>query len=232
MLRVDMHDVFTEDELFKQQVDAVSRFMSVKTQHGVETCIEFARYLNKIGLTSDNYPLFLEFLRDENHHVVNALLGEEPAFDYFTRVQPNRYIINFCFEVLGRHKPGGVHDRTLELIFGILFRNYHSAKEGYALYPIREEHLNSIGKYLDKQKNQNDAINRFILDILGDISNYTSLNFEDESVDKIAAHAVDIRNAYFDRRVGMETAIPQELLLRIDFRARAIDPRTTQQYRG
>jgi len=44
----------------------------------------------------------------------------------------NPYIIEFCFDVLRTYLPRGVNDLTLELIFGILYRAYHSAREGYA----------------------------------------------------------------------------------------------------
>lgn len=230
MLQFDFTTIFSEDELEKQQVAAVSQFMQHDTPHRVEASIEFARYLNSMGLNSDNYPLFLEFLRDENHHVIDALLGDESAFDFFKKVQLNRYQIKYCFEMLNHHKPGGLYDRTLELIFGILYRNYHSAKEGYALFPLTVENLNSIGKYLDKEQGQQHAVNRFILNVLGDIAGYTSLNFEDENVDRIASHAVDIRNAFFDRTVGMNTVIPEELLERVDHREQAVQPRNTNPY--
>lgn len=225
MLKTQWTNVWSEDELYAQQVTAVTQFMKCDTPHRVEACIEFARYLSRVGLNSDNYPLFLEFLKVGNHYVIEALIGEESAFDLLKKVQMNRYIIDFCFKMLAMHKPGGVYERTLELIFGVLYRNYHSAKEGYGLYPLTTENLNSIGKYLDKEKKQSDSLNRFILDILGDISGYTSLNFEDDNIDKIAAHAVAIRNAFFDRTVTMEVAIPPELLIRENYIETDVSPR-------
>ena len=63
-------------------------------------------------------------------------MGKEKAFDLFSRVQPNPYIVGFCFQML-RSYPGGVNDLTLETIFGILYRSYHSAKEGNALHRLR-----------------------------------------------------------------------------------------------
>ena len=81
--------------------------------------------------------------------------------------------------MLRSYAPGGVHDLTLELIFGILYRGYHSAKEGHALYPLSIEDVNAVGKFLDKSHDQNHPINRFILDILADIAEYRSINNED-----------------------------------------------------
>lgn len=230
MLKAQWTNIWQEEELFAQQVGMVTTFMNCNKPARVETAIEFARYLQEIGLTSDNYPLFLEFLRESNHHVIDALFGEEKAFDFFTKVQVNRYIIDFCFRMLSEHIPGGIYERTLELIFGVLYRNYHSAKEGYTLYPLTVENLNAIGKYLEKNKPQSDSLNRFILNILVDISGFISINSEDENIDRISAHAVAIRNAFFDRTVGMDTVIPPELLTRQNYRDTDVNPRTVKSY--
>ncbi|HTP58374.1 MAG TPA: hypothetical protein VMM82_05610, partial [Spirochaetia bacterium] len=175
MLHFPVLTFWNEDDLYKLQVQAVSRFMECDTPQAVEASVEFARHLGDQGLDPDNYPLFLEILRHENSFVTEALLGGEKAFDLFTRVQPNPYIVGFCFQVLRSYKPGGVHDLTLELVFGILYRAYHSAKEGNALYRLSIEDINAVGKFLDKGKPQTDSINRFILDILGDIAEYRSI---------------------------------------------------------
>ena len=90
------------------------------------------------------------FLKEENHNVTEALLGDANAFDFFKEVQPNYFIIDFCFKMLYKYAVGGVYERTLELIFGILYRNYHRAKEGFPLYPLSLENLNALGKFLDK----------------------------------------------------------------------------------
>jgi hypothetical protein len=230
MINLHWEQVWNEDELYKLQVRSVSDMMKCDSQHAVEATVEFAKYLHEKGLDSDNYPLFLELLREENHNVIEALIGGESAFDYFSRVEPNYYIVDFCFKMLYQYAPGGVYERTLELIFGILFRNYHRARAGWALYQLSIENLNSIGKFLDKSMGQNEGINRFILDILGDIAEYNTQNEEDERLNKIAAHAIDIRNAFFDRRQEMSSAMPPEILVRKDYRETSINPRKTKQY--
>jgi hypothetical protein len=220
---------WNEEELYALQVQAVSRFMKVDTPFAVEACIEFARYLNAKGLDSDNYPLFLELLRNENRFVVDALIGTESAFDLFTKVQPNSYIIEFCLSVLRSYAPGGVHEKTLELIFGILYRSYHSAREGHALHALTIEDVNAVGKFLDKTRDQNDPLNRFILDILADIAEYRSINNEDAAVDKNSSHATAIRNAFFDRRRAMNSVMPAEILGRTNYEATLVKPRNTRK---
>ncbi|HUI69613.1 MAG TPA: hypothetical protein VL354_03765 [Spirochaetia bacterium] len=225
MLQFPVLKFWREEDLYKLQVQAVSRFMQCDTPEAVEASLEFAHYLNNAGLDSDNYPLFLEILRNENSYVTEALIGAEKAFDLFTRVQPSPYIVGFCFQVLRSYKPGGVNDRTLELIFGILYRSYHSAKEGNALYPLSIEDVNAVGKFLDKEKPQTDPINRFILDILADIAEYRSINNENPVVDKNSSHATAIRNAFFDRRLSMTTVMPPEILVRGNYLATTVKPR-------
>jgi len=230
MLQFPMLEFWNEEDLFTLQVKAVSRFMACDTPQAVEASVEFARYLNAQGLDSDNYPLFLEILRNENMHVTKALIGDGKAFDLFTRVQPNPYIMRFCFQVLREYKPGGVNDLTLELIFGILYRGYHSAKEGNALYPLHLEDVNAIGKFLDKDRPQSDPINRFILDILADIAEHRSLNNEDPVVDKNSSHATAIRNAFFDKRRSMSSVMPAEILARKNYDETLVKPRSTRKF--
>jgi len=227
MLNLQWKNIWSEEELYKLQVESVSKFLKCSNKYSVEAAVEFARYLNFKGLTSDNYPLFLEMLREENHNITDALIGDNVAFDFFKSIQPNYYIIDYCFKLLYQYSPGGVYDKTLELVFGIIYRNYHRAKEGYKLYPITIENLNSFGKFLDKSKKPTDGINKFILNILADIAEYTSMFGEksDEEINKIAAHAIAIRNAFFDRRLEMSSVIPEEILIRKDYVKTTINPR-------
>jgi hypothetical protein len=230
MLDFPILTFWSEDDLFKLQVKMVSAFLKCDSTHSVEASIEFARYLNFKGLDSDNYPLFLEILRNENGFAVEALIGREKAFDLFTKVQPSPYIVDFCFTVLRSYSAGGVHDLTLELIFGILYRCYHSAKEGYQLHRLSIEDVNAVGKFLDKSKDQKDPINRFILDILADIAEYRSINKEDPEVDAVSTHATAIRNAFFDKKRTMGSIMPKEILVRADYQKTVVKPRKLKKF--
>ncbi len=227
MLNLQWKNIWTDEELYNLQISVINKFLKCENQYSVEAAVEFARYLNYKGLNSDNYPLFMEMLEEENHNVTDALLGDSDAFDFFKEIQPNYYLIDYCFKLLYKYSPGGVYDKTLEIIFGILYRNYHRAKEGYKLYPLSIENLNALGKFLDKSKKQTEGVNRFILDILADIADYTSRfgDEADEQINKIAAHAIAIRNAFFDRRLEMSSVLPQEILVRKDYKKTTVNPR-------
>ena len=231
MLHFPILTFWNEEDLFKLQVSAVSRFMKVDTPYAVEASLEFAKYLCAKGLDSDNYPLFLELLRNENEYVIEALVGKEKAFDLFVKVQPNPYIVDFCLSTLRSYAPGGVHDLTLELVFGILYRAYHSARQGNALHVLTIEDVNAVGKFLDKSRDQNHPINRFILDILADIAEYRSINNEDPRVDKNSSHATAIRNAFFDRRRAMSSVMPPEILERTNYSESLVKPRNARKFR-
>jgi len=227
MLNLQWKNIWSDEELYKLQVGTVTRFLRCDNQYSVEVAVEFANYLNSQGLNSDNYPLFLEMLKEENHNVTDALIGDNDPFNFFNDIQPNYFLIDFSLQLLYHYSPGGVYDKTLEIIFGILYRNYHRAKEGYQLYPLSIENLNAIGKFLDKNKKQTDDSNRFILDILADIADYTAQFGEeaDEKINKISAHAIAIRNGFFDRRLEMDSVLPEEILERKDYKKTTINPR-------
>jgi len=231
MLHFPILTFWNEEDLYKLQVSAVSRFMKVDTPYAVEASIEFAKYLCAQGLDSDNYPLFLELLRNENGYVIEALIGKEKAFDLFVKVQPNPYILDFCLSTLRTYAPGGVHDLTLELVFGILYRAYHSARQGNELHRLTIEDVNAVGKFLDKSRDQNDAINRFILDILADIAEHRSAHNEDPALDKVSTHATAIRNAFFDKRREMSSAMPREILARTTYSETVVKPRIARKFR-
>ena len=227
MLNLQWKNIWTDEELYKLQISAINNFLKCDNPYSVEASVEFAKYLNHKGINSDNYPLFMEMLKEENHNVTDALIGDSNAFDFFKEIQPSYYLIDYCFNLLYKYSPGGVYDKTLEIIFGIIYRNFHRAKEGYKLYPLTIENLNSLGKFLDKSKKQSEGVNRFILDILGDIAEYTSRfgDEADEEINKISAHAIAIRNAFFDRRLEMSSVLPEEILVRKDYNKTSINPR-------
>lgn len=230
MLNLTWTKIFGKEELYEMRVNSVTRFLQCETPQAVEASMELARYLNQKGLNSQNYPMVLELLREENFNVVDALLGDEDPFEYFTKVQTGPYIIDFALRMLDKYAPGRMYEKTLGIIFGIFYRTYHDAKQGYKLYKLTTEHLNSIGKNLDKEKGQQDPINRFILNILGDIGKNKSINEEDPTVDQLAAHAIDIRNAFFDKKLTLGSVIPRNLLQREDFRQSTIMPRDVVPY--
>ena len=81
----------------------------------------------------------------------------------------------------------------------------------------------NIGKYMEKKKDQKDATNRLLLNILFDIYN-VGINSRNMEIKRVTIMANSIRMAFFDERKDMSDTIPDVLLLGSDFRKRQIKP--------
>ena len=139
--------------------------MQCRTTEAVEAAITYAKFLSTVGITPENCPLFLKILEIENHWVIDALIGERDPFLLLSSVQPNAYIVNRIFAMMTKWHKGGIYPKNLSVILGVLQSVYSSPKEGYRIYPLTIANLNAMGKHLDKEKGQDDPLNRIILEI-------------------------------------------------------------------
>ncbi|NIM04509.1 MAG: hypothetical protein GTN65_02570 [Armatimonadetes bacterium] len=113
------------------------------------------------------------------------------------------------------HK-GGIYSKNLSVILGVLQSVYSSPNDGYRIYPLSIAEVNALGKHLDKEKGQDDPLNRVLLEIL---ENLSRLEASDNSeIEEIAIHASAIRNTFFDNRKEMQDVIPPVLLVTMDGR--------------
>jgi hypothetical protein len=206
-----------ENEFFQQIIEC-------QTPEAVETALTFAAYINTLGLTPENYPVFLRMLEIENHWVVDALIGKMDPFKLLTTVQPNNYIVSKIFGMMTRWNRGGIYSKNLSVILGVLQANFTSPEDGYRIYKLSISDLNGIGKHLDKSKNQDDPLNRAILNIMDSIS-HLKADPDDPVKENIALHAAAIRNAFFDDRKNMEDVIPAALLHLADKKRSETAPR-------
>jgi len=182
-----------------------------RTTEAVEAAITYARFLSTSGITPENYPVFLQMLEVENHWVIDALIGDRDPFLLLSSVQPNRFIVSRLLAMMTRWHKGGIYHKNLSVILGVLQSVYSSARDGYRIYPLTIADLNAVGKHLDKQKAQDDPLNRAILELMEKIAALEDGN--DPELEEVAVHASRIRNAFFDDRKKMEDIIPQVLLV-------------------
>ena len=124
------------------------------------------------------------------------------------------------------HK-GGIYSKNLSVILGVLQSVYSSPKEGYRIYPLTIANLNAMGKHLDKEKGQDDPLNRIILEILDKISELEGNSNSD--TEEVAIHSGNIRNAFFDNQRKMEDVIPPVLLVNASER-KEIFPRKRKKF--
>ena len=187
-----------------------------RTYEAVEAAVTYARFLSSMGLTPDNYPVFLKMLEIENRWVVDALVGDRDPFLFLSPVQPNKYIVNRIFAMMTKWHKGGIYSTNLSVILGVLQSVYSSPNDGYRIYPLSIADVNALGKHLNKEKGQDDPLNRAILEILANLSELEGS--DNTEMEEIAIHASAIRNAFFDNRKEMSEVIPPVLLVTMDDR--------------
>jgi hypothetical protein len=182
-----------------------------RTTEAVEASVTYATFLSTVGITPDNYPVFLRMLEIENHWVIDALIGERDPFLLLSAVQPNTFIVGRILAMMTRWHKGGIYHKNLSVILGVLQSVYSSPKDGYRIYPITIQDTNALGKHLDKEKGQDDPLNRAILEVLEKLSELESA--DNSEMEEVAIHASAIRNAFFDDKKKMNDVIPPVLLV-------------------
>ena len=75
-----------QDDLNKLELSFMQQIFACQEGEGVDGTITFARYLNKVGINSDTYPIYLKLLEMKNHWVVDALVGDVQLDKYFSRI--------------------------------------------------------------------------------------------------------------------------------------------------
>lgn len=201
----------------------LSAILSCRTPLQVESSIGFAFYLSHIGISRSNYRLFLKVIESNNKWVVDALIGNRDPKLLFSNIRPNRYLITRALQILSFWHPSQIYSKALLSLLGILEYSFYKPDDGYGIYALRITDLNNIGKYLDEEKDQEDLINRLILEILDKI---TRLGEYQNNLSKniIAKHAFYIRIAFMDHTKSLLQVIPQVLLVNILREKNEINP--------
>ena len=217
--QVNMKKKFIEDEIdiiFKaNQYIIINGIFNCHTSVQVESCIGFAKYLNYVGITRQNYQIFVKLLETNNKWVVDSLIGIREPKLLFSTIKPNFYLINKAFNMLSFWHPRQIYNKVLKALLGIIEYSYYKSDDGYKIYKLRINDLNNLGKYLDESKPQEEPDNRIILNVLDKM---TQLGEYEGDIKKsiIAKHAFNIRIAYFDNRKKLLDVIPQLLLVEMN----------------
>ena len=220
--QVDDHAMYNR-LIFEIESRLLQGIFGCRSTEAVEASITYARHLSSVGITPENYPVFLKMLEVANHWVIDALIGERDPFLLLSPVQPNRFIVDRCLAMMTRWHKGGLDPKNLSVIMGVLQSVYSSPRDGYRIYPLTIADMNAIGKHLDKGKGQDDPLNRAILEVLEKIANLEDSG--DAQMEEVAIHASAIRNAFFDDRKRMDDVIPPVLLVSVK-QHEEVSPRT------
>jgi len=215
-------ETWDEDRITEIETRLLQGAFGCRSTEAVETALTYAAFLNRIGISPENCPVFLRMLEIENHWVIDALIGERDPFLLLSAVQPNKYIVSQIFSMLTRWHKGGIYAKSLSVILGVLQSVYSSPREGYRIYDLTIADVNALGKHLDKATGQDDPQNRVILEVLEKIAELEDVG--NPELEEVAIHASASRNAFFDDRKKMEDVIPPVLLVTLDDRVE-IKPR-------
>jgi hypothetical protein len=221
---------WTEDEINNIELFFLHNIMDCKEKEEVDSAVTFAKYLAKVKLNPDNYPVFLKFLLySSNHWVVDALVGDNDPVGYFNIVQPNHFIIQECFKILSRYKPGGIYEKTVLVVIGLIKSCYDQPLEGYRIYPLTIADINNMGKNLDKEKGQTDPMNRTILFILDRLASMAEPGhpITDKEMAEVSNQSNNIRGKFLDMTKTLNEAIPDNMLKRDDYKKSEIEPTIT-----
>jgi hypothetical protein len=193
------------------------------TQAQVESSALFARYLHRVGITPANYWVFLRVLESNNKYVVDALVGDNDPRLLFSIVKPNGPLLDRAFKLITLWHPGQIYGKVLQAILGIVEYCFHDPDEGLSIHPLDISDLNNIGKYLDADKDQFEATNAIVLDVLDWISRMGAFS-ADQRKSLLAKHAYHIRMGYFDKTKKLPDIIPSVLLVRLDREKTEVKP--------
>lgn len=222
MTIADYEEQWDDARIVEIENNLLQGVFGCRSTEAVEAAINYAKFLSSVGITPENYPVFLKMLEIENHWVIDALIGERDPFLMLSPVQPNTYIVNRIFAMMTKWHKGGIYSKNLSVILGVLQSVYSSPKDGYRIYPLSIADLNALCKHLKKKNGQDDPLNRVILEILDSLSKLEGEG--NTEVEEVAIHASAIQNAFFDNRKQLEDVIPPVLLVTMDDRVE-ISPR-------
>jgi len=215
-------EVWSDQSIFRVENHIINNIFACRTTDAVEAAITYSAFLKRSGLTNENYPLFLKLLEMDNHYVINSLLGTTDPFLFLTPIQPTKHLVSTCFRLLTNWHPGGIYPKTLAIVLGALQAGYSYAKDGYRIHTVTINDVNNLGKHLNKEKGQDESVNRAILDILDRLASLEGQG--DAEMELLARQCNVIRGNYFDKRRKMEDAIPQVLLVKSDYLVKEVLP--------
>jgi len=213
-----------EEQLLQDNINLISTgLFSCQTEEQVDLSISLAQYLSSVGISRNNYGLYLRLLATNNPWVVDTLVNDREAKLMFSSIPPSPYLIKKGFSILSFFHPDIIYIKTLEAALGIIQTAYYDPDDGYGIYKLKISDINTLGKFLDKNKDQNEPVNSLLLDILDHLSNLNNYNRE-STKNVLARQAFNIRFAYFDRKKKMEDIIPQVLLYNASRRKMITNP--------
>lgn len=218
---------WTEKDIDALSLGYMNEIIESREGYSAFAAVALAHYLSrKVGLNPDNYPIYFRLIESGNPWVIDALVGDADPTKLMGSIQFNGFMIRECFRMLTGWKPGEVYPKALMVIFGLLTICYRKPDEGYRIFPLTVNDVNNLGKHLDPEKDQRDALNRAVLTMLDCISSLIEPQrpMPSDEIRDVALQANNIRGKFLDITKSLNEAIPDVLLERGDYEKSVIRP--------
>jgi len=214
-LRPRKRNIGEDESIIRKNLNTfIQAFFGCQNGLQVETSASFAAFLDQVGVTRKNYDLFFKMLETNNKWVADALIGSREPRLLFSSIPPNKVLIRKAFRLLSFLHPKQIYPKILQAVLGIIENVYYNPDDGFNTHKLKLNDIDNIGKFLDKEQNQENPENQMILNILDKITRLGEYK-EDLTKSILGKHAFNIRFAYFDHRKRLEDVIPQLLLIKI-----------------
>lgn len=199
-----------EEMVEKLKLNYITDIINTDNQKAVNVLVAYSGYLNSLPYKVDYYPLFLQILGTNNKYAIDTFLKESEPETYFDFVLPNEFILRSTFEIFSEHKRDEIYEMTLRILCGVLIKVYHSPEEGLQIYQPTISDINNLGKFLNESKDQDDSLNRDILDILMYITDLH--DSKEPGISELVRQAGHLRSDFFDSNRGLKQSLPPSLL--------------------
>jgi hypothetical protein len=196
------------------KLDYLQRILKVDNPQAVQASVAYASVLNEIGVTAENYPLFLEVLNTNNKWVIDGLTEGMDLDQFFKPVIPTYYIVQQIFSLFTKKRRNELNEKTMRILLAYLLMIYREPHRGYEMYPLSIPDVNNMAKHIREDRGEDDHINHHSLEILrylnemNELSGYKELG---EKVD-IATQAGKIRSCFYDTKRTLRNALTEVLL--------------------
>jgi hypothetical protein len=196
------------------KLDYLQRILKVDKPQAVQAAMTYASVLNEIGVTAENYPLFLEVLNTNNRWVIDGLTEGMDLDQVFKPVIPSYYIIQQIFSLFANKRRYELNEKTMQILLSYLQMIYREAHRGYEMYPLSIPDVNNMAKHIREDRGDDDPINSHILEILRYLNEMNELSAYKELGEKvdIATQAGKIRSCFYDTKRSLRNAITDVLL--------------------
>jgi|SRR6056297_404862 len=222
-------NILEDEEVDKLRLEVLDKMFRPRTVKQVEAAVELTKFIKTDGVNPDNYPVLLELLKNGNHSIVEAMVGNTDPNLLFMGLETNPYIIKTFFKIMYNHAPGELHPYVFEIVLGVLLNTYRDPKVGLRKYRLSEEELNAIAKNLDESAGQEQETNRQILDFLGDLGDMVLEGLQEQKeYRELVNHSISLRNAFMDPNESLKEVIPELLVEKREYSQQALEPRSTR----